>query len=184
MIQRSSTLLLAAALLLSPLAVRSASPKTQEPITTQTPSTPAPAPPKREYPAPTNLQVLPKTLTGQQVHDIMEQWEQQTGMHCGTCHANDPVKVGPNGRPLRNFADDSKVEKRSARLMYLMNKDINEKYLSQSREFGDHVECGTCHRGHSSPPNFKPEPEAPHIPGAPAAPEHDHDHDHASAPQN
>jgi len=174
MIQRSSIVLLAA-MLLAPLALQSAVKKAQE----TAPAAQIPAPsalPKHEHPAPTNLQVLPKDLTGEQVHEIMEQWELQTGMKCGTCHTSDPTRLGPNGKPLRNYADDSKVEKRSARLMYLMTKDINQKYLTQSSEFGDHVECGTCHRGHQSPPAFKPEPEAAHAPGSPASPEHDHDH--------
>jgi hypothetical protein len=137
--------------------------------TTQ-PAIPATAQPahKREYPAPTNLQVLPKTLTGQQVHDLMEQWEQQTGMKCGTCHASDPTKLGPNGKPMRNYPDDSKNEKQSARIMYQMMEEINAKWLTRSTEFGDHVDCGTCHRGHQTPLAFVPEPHADHDHAAPA----------------
>jgi len=43
------------------------------------------------YPAPTNLKVLPKNLTGQQVHDIMKQWNGELGVRCGACHAEDPA---------------------------------------------------------------------------------------------
>jgi hypothetical protein len=49
-----------------------------------------PPPPPRRFPAPTNLKVLPKSLTGQQGHDIMEQWEASLGTHCNSCHAEDP----------------------------------------------------------------------------------------------
>ncbi len=65
----------------------------------------------REFPAPTNLKVLPKSLTGQQVRDVMEGWSGSLGVHCDTCHTADPGKVGPNGRPRLNFPDDTKQEK-------------------------------------------------------------------------
>ena len=44
----------------------------------------APPEPPKVRPAPTNLQVLPKNLTGDQVHEIMEQWEGSLGAHCNT----------------------------------------------------------------------------------------------------
>ncbi len=135
----------------------------------QQPQTSAPAlqtqPQKRSYPAPTNLKVLPKDLTGEQVHEIMEQWEAALGGHCGTCHTPDPKNIGPNGRPRLNFADDSKDEKATARKMYQMVEEINEKYISKIDSSGDPVTCGTCHRGHLGPQPFVPAPE-----------EHDHEH--------
>jgi hypothetical protein len=117
------------------------------------------------HPAPTNLKVLPKTLTGDQVHEIMEGWEAALGVHCSTCHAPDPNNIGPNGRPRLNFADDSKPEKSTARLMYKMTEDINSNYISMVPSSKIPVTCGTCHRGH-----FGPEPFV--------APKEEHDHDH------
>jgi hypothetical protein len=111
-------------------------------------------PPPRTYPAPTNLKVLPKDLTGQQVHEIMEQWEGSLGAHCNTCHAADPKNIGPNGRPRLNFADDSKEEKLTARLMYKMTEDINVNYVSKVPNSDAPVTCGTCHRGHLGPEPF------------------------------
>ena len=73
----------------------------------QTPQT-TPPPPPRSYPAPTNLKVLPKNLTGEQVHEIMEQWEKDLGGHCRTCHTQDPKRIGPNGKPMTYFVDYSK----------------------------------------------------------------------------
>ncbi len=121
-------------------------------------------------PAPTNLQVLPKTLTGDQVHEIMHKWEAALGAECTTCHAADPVKKRPDGRPMLNFADDSKPEKATARLMVKMVDNINSQYIGKLEDGGAPVGCATCHRGHLTPEPFV------------APPDHDHDHDHPAAP--
>ena len=119
-------------------------------------------------PAPTNLKVLPKNLTGEQVHEIMHSWEAQLGTECTTCHTADPTKKGPNGRPMLNFADDSKPEKGAARLMATMVQNINQQYIGKLPDAETKVSCGTCHRGHLDPPAFTPPP--------------DHDHDHHDHP--
>jgi hypothetical protein len=135
----------------------------QSPGTEQAP--PANAPHHHEEPAPTNLKVLPKDMTGEQVHQLMHKWEAELGAECSTCHAADPTRKTPNGRPMMNFADDSKPEKNTARLMYKMVEDINKNYVSTIDSSGVPVSCGTCHRGHLDPPLFTP-------------PKGDHDHDH------
>jgi len=146
----------------------------QAPQTAPPQPPPAGGPPPRTYPVPTNLKVLPKNLTGQQVHEIMEQWEGSLGAHCSTCHTPDPKDIGPNGRPRLNFADDSKEEKLTARLMYKMTEDINVNYVSKVPSSDEPVTCGTCHRGHLGPEPFvipkddhdgPPRPEGP-APGA------------------
>lgn len=108
----------------------------------------------RAFPNPTNLRVLPKDLTGQQVHDIMEQWKTALGMGCNACHKEDRENLDPDGRPLLKFADDSKPEKATARLMYTMTEEINEKYIAKIDSSGVPVTCGTCHRGHLGPEPF------------------------------
>ncbi|WP_263358753.1 c-type cytochrome [Acidicapsa ligni] len=123
-------------------------------------------PPPHEMPAPTNLKVLPRNLTGPQVHEIMEKWEGELGTGCKTCHAVDPKNIGPNGKPRLNFADDSKEEKQTARKMFKMVEDINTSYISKIDSSGAPVTCGTCHRGHLGPEPFVPAPEK----------EHDHAH--------
>jgi YVTN family beta-propeller protein len=100
------------------------------------------------FPAPTNLKVLPKDLTGQQVRDMMEQWKVGLGMSCSACHAEDEEKVDQNGRPLLDFASDSKPEKATARLMYSMTEEINQNYITKIDSSGVPVTCGTCHHGH------------------------------------
>lgn len=128
--------------------------------------------PMRNLPAPTNLQVLPKNLTGDQVHEIMEGFAGSLGVHCDFCHAADPKNLMPNGHPRLNFADDSKDEKKIARVMISMVGQINGEYISKTTAMdpdamGMKVTCGTCHRGHQMPEEFVPPPE--HGPGAPPA---------------
>ena len=128
-------------------------------------------------PTPTNLKVLPKTLTGDQVHEIMHKWEGDLGSECNTCHVEDPVKKMPNGRPALNFADDSKKEKETARLMVKMTMELNANYTSkvessrENDEAAKRVTCGTCHRGHLDPQAYVAPPK-----------EHEH-HDAAAAQQ-
>lgn len=134
--------------------------------------------PMRSYPAPTNLQVLPKDLTGQQVHEIMEGVAGSLGVHCDFCHAADPNNMGPNGKPRLNFADDSKNDKKIARIMFTMTQQINADYISKASALDPDamdmtVKCGTCHRGHQMPEEFViPKEERPGGPppgaGAPA----------------
>jgi hypothetical protein len=139
-------------------------PQVSAPAAQSAPPPPAGAPaqgghPMHNFPAPTNLQVLPKNLTGQQLHEIMESFAGSLGVHCDFCHAADPIKKMPNGQPQLNFADDSKNNKKIARIMYTMVQQINGDYISKSTAIdpdamGMKVTCGTCHRGHDMPEEF------------------------------
>lgn len=139
------------------------------------PGAPAGAPMRREmhFPPPKNLQVLPKDLTGEQVHHIMEGWAAALGTHCDTCHAPNPNEtVAPGKRPRLDFELDTKPEKKTARMMVTMVQQINGDYISKVKNSGVKVSCGTCHRGHLSPPVFTPPPEhreGPPPQGAPGA---------------
>ena len=106
------------------------------------------------YPAPTNLQALPKDMTGAQVREIMHAWVDELGGDCSTCHVRNPSDIDPNGKPRLNYADDSKEEKKTARVMYAMLESINADYVGKVPNSGLPVTCGTCHRGHLSPPPF------------------------------
>jgi hypothetical protein len=106
------------------------------------------------FPAPTNLKVLPREMTGHQVHQLMEQWQTALGVRCDSCHAEDPENSSPDGGVLLNFADDSKPMKRVARQMYQMTEEINTKYIAPIEGSGLGVTCGTCHRGHLGPEPF------------------------------
>jgi len=137
----------------------------------------APAAHPHQHPAPTNLKVLPKSTTGDKIHDIMENWAGSLGVHCDNCHAADPKNLGPNGKPRLNFADDSKEDKDKARLMYKMTEDINKNYISmiadEKNPSDTKVSCGTCHRGHKYPEAFVAPEDRPLPPqGQPPAGEH------------
>ncbi len=120
------------------------------------------AQPGKIYPAPTNLKVLPKNSTGQQVHDTMKEWSDSMSVECSACHAEVPGKKGPDGKPLLNFADDSKPMKDVARMMYTMTDEINSSYIAKVEGSGLPVTCGTCHQGKISPEPYeknKPQPK-------------------------
>jgi hypothetical protein len=161
-LKKTSLSMPALAALMGAAIFATASVAAQAPPPAQSPAG-GPPPQHRPDPPPTNLKVLPKDLTGEQVHEIMHKWEADLGSNCSTCHTADPKNIGPNGRARLNFADDSKPEKATARLMYKMMEDINKSYISKIDSSGAPVTCGTCHRGHLGPEPFV------------AAPDHDHD---------
>jgi hypothetical protein len=104
-------------------------------------------------PKPTNLQVLPKDISGEQLITMMRGFEKALGVECSFCHAE-------NKQTQRlDFASDAKPEKATARIMITMTKDINAKYLSTVNDpdaspAQKTVTCGTCHRGDSMPAPF------------------------------
>jgi hypothetical protein len=107
----------------------------------------------QHYPSPTNLKVLPKSLTGSQVQTIMNQWNVELGVRCSACHQRDSDEVAPGGPPGPRFADDSKPMEQVARLMYTMTMEINRKYIVGQDNVAGPVTCGTCHGG-----SIRPEP--------------------------
>lgn len=108
----------------------------------------------RTFPAPINLKVLRKDLTGRQVHDVMEQWGGSLGVRCDACHVEDTEGTAHDGKPHLDFADDSKPMKAVARLMYTMTAEINSNYITKVKGSSPPVTCGTCHRGVVSPAPF------------------------------
>jgi hypothetical protein len=134
--------------------------------------TPAPAPatqtarpPRGPRPNPTNIKVLPKDITGDEVIKLMRQYEGDLGVECEFCHARNP-------ETRRNdFASDANPVKDKARLMIKLTDDLNAKYLTQlsDHKSADAVTCGTCHRGMSHPEAFVPKPrERENRPAQPA----------------
>ena len=92
----------------------------------------------------------------------MHKWSAELGTGCKTCHVADPKNVGPDGKPRLNYADDSKEEKKTARVMFKMMEDINMNYVSKIDSSGAPVTCGTCHRGHLGPEPYVPSVAAEH----------------------
>ena len=160
-LQRSSTARSALAVAFLSTCFFLAATRAQAPQGPQSTTERPPASP-RTFSAPTNLQVLPKDLSGKQVHDIMEQWTNSLGVRCDSCHAEDHDNSGPDGRPRLNFADDSKKLKGTARIMYAMTEEINRNYIAKVDGSGMPVTCGTCHRG-----GISPEPTTAQLPNGP-----------------
>jgi len=107
-----------------------------------------PAPPEDEKFK--NLKVLPKNITKQQMHEVMEEWEHALGARCSFCHVrNEETKK-------MDFASDAKPEKEMARHMYQMTQKLNKKYFGAKKDttgmiMESGVNCNTCHRGVSHP---------------------------------
>jgi tetratricopeptide (TPR) repeat protein len=96
----------------------------------------------------TNLKVLPKDISTQELRTIMGQFTRALGVRCGACHASKP------GEQRLDFALDDKPEKKTARVMMQMTHDLNEKYISTLEDHSDppiKVQCVTCHRGIAHP---------------------------------
>lgn len=162
MIRRSLSLLAIGALLAVPAAFSQTS---QTPQTNGNATAPTPGQ-RRPIPQPTNLKVLPKDMTGQQVVAIMRGFEGDLGVECSYCHAKDPA-TGRN-----NFASDANPMKDRARVMMKMTYAINTEYLTQLTDpKPEHpVTCGNCHQGMSKPEAFVPTPHEHHDAPAAAAP--------------
>jgi hypothetical protein len=123
--------------------------------------TPPAARQRRPMPPPSNLKVLPKEMTAEQVVAIMHTWEGELGVGCNYCHAKDDT----TGR--LNFASDANPMKDRARVMMKMTHTINTEFLTQLTDPKpeNDVNCGTCHRGMAKPAVFVPPSPQPR-PGA------------------
>ena len=106
-------------------------------------------------PPPTNLQVLPKDWTRQQVVQVMQSFTMGLGVQCNHCHAEQAgAQPGANGQLPLDAASDAKEAKKTARVMMKMVTDINAKLGSElGKPAADvvQVQCITCHRGAAIP---------------------------------
>lgn len=98
----------------------------------------------------TNLQVLPKGISRDELNDIMRSFSFALGVRCQYCH------VGGDGRSLEGveFDKDDDPHKRQARYMMQMVETLNEKILAKMPDRDDPpvvMECKTCHRGRPKP---------------------------------
>lgn len=129
------------------------------------PDTKAPASPQQHRPLtkPTNLKVLPKDISPEDLRTLMRSYRDALGVECKFCHAEDPQTKH------LNFADDTKPDKAIARTMIAMTQEINTKFMTQIQDpdatpDDKTVKCGTCHRGNTMPTQFTPKP-GQHGPG-------------------
>ena len=92
-----------------------------------------------------NLQVLPKTLTKDEIKPIMRAQAKALGVECDFCH------------DVPDMASDKIAAKNISRQMMKMMAEINDKWLKGMKDADKNkVTCGTCHQGHEQPPPFVP----------------------------
>ncbi len=107
-------------------------------------------------PPPTNLMVLPSTMTRPEVVRVMRGFTRGLGVRCQHCHVGEGDDLSKF-----DFASDAKPQKEIARAMLLMVTDINTKHLAGVGEPAagaapgetpaPKVTCYTCHRGTTKP---------------------------------
>ena len=90
-----------------------------------------------------NLQVLPKTTTGDEVKKVMDSFTAELGVKCESCHGSD-------------VSSDERPHKADARRMMRLVLDMKAK---KALYFGPRVKeaaiaCGLCHRGKAKPEPF------------------------------
>jgi hypothetical protein len=95
---------------------------------------------KKEAPKFTNLKVLSKKISHDDLIAVMKNYNTALGVKCNYCHA----KVGDK----MDFASDEKQEKNIARKMQKMANAINKKYFGGN---SGTVACMTCHNGKANP---------------------------------
>ncbi|HEY8549358.1 MAG TPA: c-type cytochrome [Vicinamibacterales bacterium] len=109
----------------------------------------------------TNLKVLPKTTTPDEIMTIMRGFTEALNVGCIFCHK------GKLNAPLStfDFADDSKEHKEVTRSMIQMTNDINTKYpegMGDASLEEPKVTCATCHRRNRHPEiDLPPKEERP-----------------------
>ena len=90
-----------------------------------------------------NLQILPKTISKDELKAVMKGQSKALGVECDFCH------------DVPDMASDKNDKKVIARKMLSMTAELNDKWIKPLKGGDKHpVTCGTCHQGHESPPAF------------------------------
>lgn len=116
----------------------------------------APAPAGAQWPPDSlvNLQVLPKDTRVRDLVQTMRGFAGALGVRCIYCHVGDD----PNDLASTNFPSDDRIQKRKAREMIRMVREINGKLLAAVPERSSppvEVTCTTCHRGVTKPVDIR-----------------------------
>ncbi len=98
---------------------------------------------------PKNLQVIPDTVKGSQLRQIMRRFSAALGEQCSYCHA-----PSEDGEGL-DFESDANDKKRVTREMIKLVRHVNQVSASLYPDNPDHKPtsfvCTTCHRGQANP---------------------------------
>ena len=115
---------------------------------------------------PTNLEVLPKDWSREQVLVVMRQFNAALGVTCTHCHVFTKA-----GDPMNDFATDVKPQKNMARAMMRMTAGLQptvQQAVNKTAETATRVSCAMCHRGAVTPVVPPPPPPAAATGAAPA----------------
>ena len=106
-----------------------------------------------KLPPPTNLKVLPKDISEDDLIEVMHTFNKALNYKCGDCHA----KSSSNPEKL-DFASEANPKKEIARDMMRMVAKINKKEFGIKGKFKENylhniykVSCCTCHHGAETP---------------------------------
>lgn len=100
----------------------------------------------------TNLQVLPKDIAKGKLVETMRGFASGLGVRCHHCHVGKP----DGSLEGMNFASDDKKEKKIARAMMAMVKEINGALIPKTGiENPVQVKCVTCHHGVHRPESIE-----------------------------
>jgi hypothetical protein len=92
-----------------------------------------------------NLQVLPKTISKEDLKTYMKAQSKALGVECDFCH------------DVPDMASDKNEKKLIARKMIQLTNEINDKWLKGMKDADKNkVTCATCHQGHELPPKAAP----------------------------
>ncbi|WP_270087751.1 c-type cytochrome [Sphingobacterium sp. SYP-B4668] len=97
----------------------------------------------------TNLKVLPKNISNEELDKVMDEFKVALGVKCNFCHAKsvtDPKRM--------DFASDENPHKEVARSMMKMTMQINKKHFKHRDEKTGQIaqiSCMTCHNGKEHP---------------------------------
>jgi tetratricopeptide (TPR) repeat protein len=98
----------------------------------------------------TNLKVLPKDISKQELQSTMRSFAFALGVRCEHCHAE--KKAPEKGL---DYAADDKETKKTARVMLQMVAAINRDYVDKIEKTDQippiRVQCVTCHHGLTQP---------------------------------
>lgn len=90
-----------------------------------------------------NLQVLPKSMSKDELKAYMKAQAKALGVECDHCHE------------VPDMASDKNENKKIARKMMQMTAEINDKWIKGMKDADKNkVTCGTCHQGKEEPPRF------------------------------
>jgi hypothetical protein len=88
-----------------------------------------------------NLQVLPKTISKEELKTYMKAQSKALGVECDFCH------------DVPDMASDKNDKKQIARKMIQMTNDVNDKWLKGMKDADKNkVTCASCHQCHEVPP--------------------------------